>query len=112
MDFKRVYSPEDRKNKCKTILFYSYIDCIDYNTWKKPTVLWSTNSSNIKRLQILSAAGEFIYSLETKELRDVSAKIFEAKHLRLFFPLKRKTSELIRHSTQFPNVPTKSRQHY
>lgn len=35
MDFKSVYSPEDRMNKCKTILFYAYIECIDHDTGKK-----------------------------------------------------------------------------
>lgn len=45
---------------------------------KKPlTVLWSKKPSNIKRLYISSAAGEFIYSSEMKELRDVTTKIFE-----------------------------------
>lgn len=60
-------------------------------TEKKPlTVLWSTNPSNIKRLYISSAAGEFIYSLEMKELRDVTTKIFERKYLCVFFSLTKK----------------------
>lgn len=60
-------------------------------TEKKPlTVLWSTSPSNIKRLYISSAAGEFIYSLEMKERRDVTTKIFERKYLCVFFSLTKK----------------------
>lgn len=36
MDFKRVYSPEDRENKCKIILLYSYAECIDHDRKKTP----------------------------------------------------------------------------
>lgn len=55
-------------------------------TAKKPlTVLWSRNPSDIKRLYISSAAGEFVYSLEMKELRDVTTKIFEREYLCLLF---------------------------
>lgn len=92
MDFKRIYSPENRENKCKTISLCFYVECWDHDSKrKKPlTVLWSTNPSNIKRLYISSAAGEFIYVLEMKELRDVTTKISERKYPCVFFSLTNK----------------------
>lgn len=53
MDFKRIYSPEDMENKCETILLYSYVACLDHDSKKTLTVLWSTNPSNIKRFHQL-----------------------------------------------------------
>lgn len=34
MDFKRIYSPEDGENKYKTILLYSYVECIGHDSKK------------------------------------------------------------------------------
>lgn len=64
---------------------------------------------NIKRLHILSAAREFIYSLEMKELKDLSTKIREEECLFLFFSLQREMS-MLNQGSQSLNTPTRARQ--
>lgn len=63
---------------------------------------------NIKRPHILSAAREFIYSLEMKELKDLSTKIRE-EYLFLFFSLQREMS-ILNQGSQSLNTPTRARQ--